>query len=126
MNWEKTGPSQQALDAFAKITDEEEFPDSYSGQAWRAAYRIWKVYKDKPTELSNCDPYSTPKGVDLKGLDLTGFMFGWAMNAVRQMLGMKAGPNPAIVTLGEKQEDYPSVGPAEIALKDALGETGNA
>jgi hypothetical protein len=36
-------------------------------------------------------------GVPLADLDLTGFMWGWAANAARHVLGLRAQPNPAIV-----------------------------
>jgi hypothetical protein len=36
-------------------------------------------------------------GVPIDGLDLTGFMWGWAANAGRHVLGLAHQPNPAIV-----------------------------
>ena len=39
-------------------------------------------------------------GIDLAALDLTGFMWGWAVNAARTILELPAVPNPAIVTFG--------------------------
>lgn len=32
--------------------------------------------------------------------DLTGFMWGWAVNAARHILKLGAVPNPAIITVG--------------------------
>ena len=40
------------------------------------------------------------EGVYLGDLDLTGFMWGWAFNAARKVLGLGPVPNPAIVEIG--------------------------
>lgn len=106
--WETASPSVEALERFAQASDGE-FPHSYSGQAWRAAYRLWLAIKDKtPEEIDKAisDPYGYDKSWNWNGenggedLGLSGFMAGWAMNAVRQM--MKLGPigNGAVVTIG--------------------------
>lgn len=34
--------------------------------------------------------------------ELTGFMWGWAVNAARKILDLEALPNPAVMTFGEK------------------------
>ena len=39
-------------------------------------------------------------GIDLASLDMTGFMWGWAVNAARQIVELPSVPNPAIVTIG--------------------------
>lgn len=39
-------------------------------------------------------------GIPLDDLDLTGFMWGWAVNAARRCVELPAVPNPAIVTIG--------------------------
>lgn len=120
-DWDAAGPSPEALIAFGEVADDKEFPETYSGQAWRAAYRIWKVCKATPEKL-NVGPCDDIPGVDLDDLGLSGFMYGWALNAVRQMLGKPAGPNPAIITLGTKDEPpYPSIGPADKAMRKAIG-----
>ncbi len=120
-DWDAAGPSPEALIAFSAVVDEKEFPDTYSGQAWRAAYRIWKVCKATPEKL-NVGPFDPIEGLDISGLGLSGFMYGWAFNAVRQMLGKPAGPNPAILTFGVKdQPPYPSIGPAGKAMRRAMG-----
>lgn len=120
-DWDKLGPSPEALKAFDAIQTELEFPNTYSGQAWRAAYRIWKVTKDNRSLLEPDEPYGTIKGVELDGLGLSGFMYGWAVNAVRQMFCMPAGGNGAIVTLGVGCEPAPVVGPAELEMREAIG-----
>lgn len=120
-DWEKNGPSPKALEAFSLVKEETEFPHTYSGQSWLAAYRIWKAVKDDPAKLMDVGPYDDIPGVELDDLGLSGFMYGWAVNAVRQMCGLRPGGNPAIVTLGEGNRDYPSVGPAEQAMNRAIG-----
>jgi hypothetical protein len=121
-DWDAAGPSKEALIALAKVKSGDEFPHTYSGQAWFAAWRIWDATKDHPEKLANASPYGDMEGLDLKGWDGTGFMYGWALNAVRQMMGMKPGPNGAILTLGEpEQPAYPSIGPAENAMRKAIG-----
>lgn len=40
------------------------------------------------------------EGVSLKGLDLTGFMYGWAVNAARSILDLPPVSNPAIMEIG--------------------------
>lgn len=37
---------------------------------------------------------------EFKALDLTGFMWGWAVNAARRCCELPSVPNPAIVTIG--------------------------
>jgi hypothetical protein len=109
-DWEKSGPSIEALEAFARARDDE-FPQSYSGQAWRAAYRLWLAVKDKPLKEVNqiiSDPYGYDKSWNWSGenggedLGLSGFMAGWAMNAVRQMMNLKPG-TIYLIPLGVKQ-----------------------
>ena len=120
-DWEVSGPCPEALHQFALMPDEKVFPNTYSGVAWRAAYRIWKATKDTPNVLDNIGPYENVPGADLEDLDLTGFMVGWAVNVVRQMLGKAPGGNGAIVTVGVGNEPYPSVGPADLAMRRAIG-----
>lgn len=123
MNWntEPVGPG--ALAAFEAVASESEFPHTYSGQSWLAAFRIWKEYRDKPERLDAIGPYDSIPGVKLDGLGLSGFMVGWAMNAVRQMLHRKPGPNGSVVTVGARgaQPAVPALGPAEDDLKRVLG-----
>lgn len=40
-------------------------------------------------------------GIDLASLGLSGFQWGWAVNAARFIKGLPPEPNPAIVTIGE-------------------------
>jgi hypothetical protein len=119
-DWDSLGPSPEALRALELVKEEAEFPQTYSGQAWCAAYRIWKAVQESPEVLDGVGPYDDVPNVTLKDLDLTGFMFGWSVNAVRQMLGRPVGGNGAIVTIGKGNEPYPSVGSAEQAMKRAL------
>lgn len=121
-DWDDVSPSPEALSLLEKVRGDSDFPQSYSGSAWCAAWHIWKVVKDNPDLLDGNDGFKDIPGVDLPDLGLSGFQYGWALNAVRQMLGKKPGPNPAIVTIGAREElPYPSTGPAESAMKRAMG-----
>ena len=40
------------------------------------------------------------RGTPLDQLDLTGFMWGWAVNAARYCVELEPVPNPAIITIG--------------------------
>lgn len=44
------------------------------------------------------------EGIDLQRLGLTGFQWGWAVNAARYCVELPPMPNPAIVTIGEDRE----------------------
>lgn len=120
-DWENSGPTPEARAALEAVSDEAEFPYSYSGQAWRAAYRILRAYKDQPAELLKIGPYDDIPGVALSDLDLTGFMFGWALNAARQLCALPPGPNGAIVNIGEPMPLVPASGPADADLRRVLG-----
>lgn len=39
-------------------------------------------------------------GISLHGLGLTGFMFGWAVNAAKYASGATPSNNPALLTIG--------------------------
>lgn len=124
IDWDNMAPGQEALTALQAVESEDELPHTYSGAAWRAAYRMWLAVKDDPAILDTLGPFDDVPGCDLKGLGLTGFMFGWAKNAVRHMLGRKPGANPAILTIDEnggRHETEPIVGTAEDAMIKAIG-----
>lgn len=121
-DWDAVAPGPEALERFTVVEDEaSEFPETYSGTGWRAAFRIWKVYRDRPNDLQSIGPYDEIPDVELDNMDLTGFMVGWALNAVRQMLGLAPGKNGAVVTIGGPQETVPALGPAGSDLRKVLG-----
>lgn len=135
-NWEAMVPGPEALERFNVIRNEvrtwatttddpnvevekREFPDTYSGAAWRAAYRIWKEVAVNGREiLADGNPLVDEAA---RGLGLSGFQFGWAVNAVRQMIGLKPGTNPAILVLGGEQPIVPATGSPESDMRDAIG-----
>jgi len=117
MNWDETAPGAEALDRFKSIEDEgSEFPETYSGSAWRAAYRIWKAVCERGESSLNASNFP-----EVYGLGISGFQFGWAVNAVRQMLGKKPGTNPAIIEIGGPDPIVPATGPAENDMREAIG-----
>lgn len=101
----------------------QEGPSDYNGTAMYAAKLILHYFLDDParaqypneteyeknadgsTDFSRVktpDLYARMKadGIDLAALDLTGFMWGWAVNAARYCVELPPVPNPAIVTIG--------------------------
>lgn len=112
--------------AFERYIMEQEGPSDYSGTAAYAAKLILLHLRAHPedTQIPVERPYDTIRDdtghvVDVKRvegvrnltdvmfedpkfkeLDLTGFMWGWAVNAARRCCELEAVPNPAIITVG--------------------------
>lgn len=73
---------------------------SYSDEARRyaKAILIWAEKNPEKFQMELHEKY--PRFEEIKGdYDLTGFMQGWAVNAVIYVLGENTHPNPAIVTI---------------------------
>lgn len=118
-NWDAVGPCDDVLKRFRIVKDscrneEREFPNTYSGTAWRAAYRMWAAFDRGEATLEGLD------AVDVKGIGLSGFQHGWAVNAVRQMLGAAPGTNPAIITIGGPSPIVPALGPAYSDMRSSM------
>ena len=95
-------------------------PGDYSGTAAYAAKLILLHLRGHPEDAripveDEYDPKNNykPKGIrnlssvmfaypEFKQLDLTGFMWGWAVNAARRCCELPSVPNPAIITIGGK------------------------
>ena len=98
-------------------------PSDYSGTAEWCAHLIldWleadptraqgpteNVYRVEDGKTIYAAPYAEvgwydrmkADGIDLASLDLTGFMWGWAVNAARAIVELPPVPNPAIMTIG--------------------------
>lgn len=124
-DWDREGPSEQAATALSRVRDESEFPVTYSGQAWRRAFRLWRLTETDPEALDGVGPYDRIPGDEGDGydLELSGFMEGWARNCVRQMRGKRPRPNGALVAIGEpfEQDALPSRRSAAADLKEILG-----
>lgn len=73
---------------------------SYSDEARRFAKVVLERADKDPEEFLRLSDkgYDFFKDTD-KDCDLTGFMYGWAVNAVRYVLSSQPVPNPAVVTL---------------------------
>lgn len=122
-DWDLEGPSPQAAAALDRVSDESEFPYTYSGQSWRYVYRLWKATAETPDLLDDLGSFDEVPGVQTDDLGLSGFMESWARNAVRQMRGKLPKGNSAIVTVGGVDEDemVPSRGSAESMMKAVIG-----
>lgn len=80
----------------------------YEGCANRAARLVLEHLEAHPDAiaLSGDDLYAAVKGeatredLDHVLSELTGFMWGWAVNAARHVLKRSSLPNPAILTIG--------------------------
>lgn len=76
--------------------------EAYSRAAEYAAKLILEYYLADPKRVQDTDPYEAMKwdGYDLDPLGMTGFMWGWAVNAARAILELPPVPNPAILETG--------------------------
>jgi hypothetical protein len=118
------GRSTQEMAAIIRATDH---PVGYEGTAnycaklilqWleadptRAQGPVENVYREGPDGQKIYKPpyaevgwYEKMKqdGIPLDQLDLTGFMWGWAVNAARCIVELPPVPNPAIVVIGSAE-----------------------
>lgn len=122
-DWEDAIPNTRSLEAFALVQSEKEFPMTYSGQSWRACYRMWKATKHDPKIMEPLGAWDEVPNCDIKELGLSGFMWGWAKNALKAMYGFDQTANPAVLEIGagEDQPVTPAVGTAEQAMRRAIG-----
>jgi len=82
----------------------DEMNVSYSDEARRFAKALLKIADADSTAFLKLSRQGHDFYPDVKGkYDLTGFMYGWAVNAVRYILSAKPVANPAIITLGEEE-----------------------
>ena len=77
---------------------------SYSDESRRFAKALLELAdKDKANFLKDCaegvDFYQLLKLEGELDYDLTGFMYGWVVNAVRYVIGEKAQRNPALLEI---------------------------
>ena len=100
-DWDNAVPSPETWAALQVATDES-FPRTYGGSAWHAAFRLMKVAKEQPERFASWDGWTAdPLAYEVThGLDLTGFLFGYALNAVRHMLEMPPVADGATVAVG--------------------------
>ena len=121
INWSKTSPKEITLADLEKAK-EADFPNTYSGQGWRACWLMYhKGYKVNKKEFLKQDgwgdfPY-------LKGIDLTGFMVGWACNTLRFLIGKSPVSDGATVIIGGGKNQPKGVpeGNAEQAMTKSIG-----
>ena len=122
-DWDNAGPLPEAWQALQHAKDSD-FPETYSGTAWRAAWRLLQVAKEQPERFSAWDGWTSDNLAReaTRDLDLTGFMFGWAINALRSMMEMEPVADGARVVLGERGGvKLKPTGSANEELQHALG-----
>lgn len=121
IDWNEVNPKDITLADF-ETTKEEDFPNTYSGTAWRACWRMYHLgyKKDKGDFLKQDGWGNFPY---LHGLDLTGFMVGWACNVLRYLLKQSPVRDGATVVVGggDNQPVGVPLKSAEGALHDVLG-----
>ncbi len=122
INWDVASPKDITLQDLenAKETD---FPNTYSGIAWKACWIMYhEGYKKDPEEFLRQDGWGKFPYLHGKNLDLTGFMVGWACNALRFILKKSPVRDGATVLLGcEKQPVGVPSGCADDSLRKTLG-----
>lgn len=121
MNWDKSTPKEITLADLEQVK-ENDFPKTYSGTAWKACWLMYhKGYKVDKEEFLKQDgwghfPY-------LKGMDLTGFMVGWACNTLRFLLKQSPVSDGASIIIGVDKNQLVGVPleNAEESLRKVLG-----
>ncbi len=121
INWSKASPKEISLKDL-ETAKEKDFPNTYSGQGWKACWLMYhKGYKVNKEEFLKQDgwgdfPY-------LKDIDLTGFMVGWACNALRHILKKSPVSDGATVIIGggDNQPKGVHIDNAEESMKKAIG-----
>ena len=76
---------------------------SYSDEARRFAKALLEIADCNPDVFSKESKFIADQVMVKSDYDLTGFMWGWAVNAVRYVLGEKPIRNPAIISLGKEE-----------------------
>ena len=78
----------------------QEMNVSYSDESRRFAKALLKMADENPEVFLKLSSEGHDFYNDIQGdYDLTGFMYGWAVNAVRYVLSAKPVENPAIVKM---------------------------
>lgn len=124
IDWNTVTPDEVTIEDL-KNSVEMDFPQTYSGQAWRG---VWKMYHVE--YVHNPQAFLKKTGWShfdyLYGMGLTGFMVGWALNALRKILGFGPVADGATVVIGGSEAEQPvgvPQGTAEQSLKKVLGGT---
>ncbi len=121
INWKKASPKEISLDDLENAK-EADFPETYSGIAWKACWLMYhKGYKvDKANFLKQDGWGHFPY---LKGMDLTGFMVGWACNTLRFIIKETPVSDGAslIIGGGKNQPVGVYIANAEESMRKAIG-----
>lgn len=123
IDWENASPKDITLNELEGAV-ESDFPETYSGTAWKAAWIMYtEGYKKDPEEFLKQDGWGHFPYLHKRNLDLTGFMVGWACNALRFLLQKSPVRDGASVIIGggENQPIGVPMGSAKEALEKVLG-----
>lgn len=123
IDWTNAEPKDVTRENLLAAKDED-FPQEYGAAAWQCAARILQVLRDDVEAIRTLDSWSLDARAAeaIHGLDLTGFMVGWACGVLRQMHGATPGKSGAVIEIGTGVVDQPTLaGNAEAELRVALG-----
>ena len=123
INWDSVQP-KIVTPAILRTADENTFPPTYSGTSWLAAARILKALGDDLEAIRSLDPWNLDKRASraIRGLNLTGFMAGWACSVLRQMHNASPGKSGAVIEIGKGVVDQTPIEESAVGeLEKALG-----
>lgn len=107
INWDIANPEEVKIEDLG-MAQEKDFPDTYCGRAWKAAWKMYhEGYKKDPKNFLKQDGWGEFPYLMNCGMDLTGFMVGWACNTLRFILGESPVADGATVIFGESKENQP-------------------
>lgn len=99
-------PSMRADEMTAYLEAAPDDPQTYDDAARHAGKLVLHYLRAHPDAARlgayELDDAMEHDGVTIYGLGLTGFMWGWAVNAARRCLELDSVPNPAILVIGER------------------------
>jgi len=97
--------------------------EDYSRCALRAAWRLLQVAKADPERFASWDGWTSDELAReaTADLGLTGFQFGWAINALRQMMELEPVADGATVILGGADTVRAMPGSALQEMHRAIG-----
>lgn len=124
IDWEKDGPKVITNQFFSEVQDEATFPHSYSGDAWRVAFRFYHKALENEKYYDSLNIFSMADTLDFSDLTITLFQLGWAWNTSRQLRGKEVGINPGCLVVRGDTIEAPviqSVYSAEVDLEVMLG-----
>lgn len=99
LNFLVAHPEYQGVSAEAAYISRDEPPNREAGETGFEMYGKWRV-KLGPDLFDLVKAESSTEDDDRCLGELTGFMWGWAVNAAKYALGAPPVPNPALLEIG--------------------------